>query len=54
MTNVLQSFNPSGTPSHFLTQQPSGVPTLPPAAMPSKKTSHIPSSGPSDHYSVSP
>ena len=51
MPVVLKNLNPSGTPSIFPTQQPILVPTLTAAALTSKKTFHIPSSGPSDHSS---
>ena len=50
----MQSLNNSLTSSHSLTQQPSGVPTLPPAKILSKKPYHIRSSGPSDQPSGSP
>ena len=53
MPTVLQSLNPSGTPSHFTTQQPSGVPTLTLAIIPRKKPSHITSNVSSDYPSYS-
>ena len=54
MPNVLKILKTSGTKSHFTTQQPGGVPTLTRDAMTTKKTSHIPSSGPSDNLSRIP
>ena len=50
---MIQILNPSGTPSHFPTQQPSGVTTFPPAAVSFNKPARIPSSVPSDQSSVS-
>ena len=54
MRTVLQILDPSRTPSHFTTEQKSGVPTYPPATILIKKSFRIPSSGPIDHTSGSP
>ena len=51
---VLQIFKPSGTQSHFPTQQPSEVSTFPPASIPINKTSHITISVLSEQPSGSP
>ena len=50
---MLQILNISGTASHLPNQQPSRVPTLPLASITINKTSHVPSSDPSDHPSRS-
>ena len=54
MPTVLQILDPSGTSINFTTQQPSGVPTFPPAEITSKKASQITSSGLNDQPSGSP
>ena len=54
MPNVLKIFKTSGTPSLFPSQQPSGLPTFPPAAIPPKKCFHIPSSDQSYQRSGGP
>ena len=50
----MQSLINSWTSSNSLIQQPSGVTTVPPAKILSKKPYHIRSSGPSDQPSGSP